>query len=215
MIFLGFYPTKASIRWFTDGHERDDVRYCNDVFLPKKKSIESWWRKQRRYTQRILQRYERRGLSWRFKSQLRKYTKESDYNECILPDGIENWECHYYTRGKYHIRSLLYGRWQKSACPKASKGLSLMISGFACQCHGFMEFNDEKVMNWLSSVKQNWDGAWKNEEDLIHQVETSRCKPIFIGPNFLELREWLTEVIEYELRYFIVSLILSSSCGIG
>ena len=90
-----------------------------------------------------------------------------------------------------------------------------MISGFACQCHGFMEFNDEKVMNWLSSVKQNRDGAWKNEEDLIQQVEASRCKPIFIGPNFLELREWLTEVIEYELRYFIVSLILSSSCGIG
>ena len=41
MIFLGFYPTKASIGWFTGGHERDDVRYRNDVFLPKMESIES------------------------------------------------------------------------------------------------------------------------------------------------------------------------------
>ena len=157
MIFLGFYPTKASKGWFTDGHERDDVvRYRNDVFLPKMESIES---------------------------QLRKYTKESDYSECILPDGIENVIITHDESTTYanEGRAVFYMEGGKKKCLPKGKGLSLMISGFACQCHGFMEFNGQKSYE-LFEFGKNRDGAWKNE-DLIQQAR--RCKPIFDGlhPN--------------------------------
>ena len=78
-------------------------------------------------------------------------------------------------------RAVFYMEGGKKKCLPKGKGLSLMISGFACQCHGFMEFNGQKSYE-LFEFGKNRDGAWKNE-DLIQQAR--RCKPIFDGlhPN--------------------------------
>ena len=158
MIFLGFFPTNASKGWFTDGHEREDViRFREEIFLPKMALLET---------------------------QIRKYTKESNYTEFILPDGpsesviITHDESTTYAN---EGRAVFYMEGGKKKCLPKGRGLSLMISGFVCQCHGFMEFEGLKSYQ-LFEFGKNRDGAWCNA-DLIEQARI--CKPIFEGlhPN--------------------------------
>ena len=52
--------------------------------------------------------------------------------------------------------------------PKTN-GLSLMISGFMCPCHGFMEHNGVKSYVEFAAGK-NRDG-WFTNDDLINQLE--------------------------------------------
>jgi hypothetical protein len=57
----------------------------------------------------------------------------------------------------------------KRKIPPKSKGQSLMISGFVCQCHGFMSNADNKVKTYtLFEAGKNRQG-WFTNADLIDQ----------------------------------------------
>ena len=117
MKFLGFTATKASKGWFTDGHERIDVVQSRGQFLS------------------IMEPLQRRMRSWSGKKmEIEKLpTLEAGEREAVL---ITHDESTFYCHEGLKIFWLENGK--KKILPK-SRGLSIMVSGFLCACHGVIE----------------------------------------------------------------------------
>jgi hypothetical protein len=114
MQILNFKPTKASKGWYCDGHERADiVQYRNDYFLP------------------IMEKLENR-MTWYEGADMENEIKPvllNNEKEVVL---ITHDESTFYSNEGIRIFWMENGK--KKLLPK-SKGTSLMVSGFICQCH--------------------------------------------------------------------------------
>lgn len=148
MHYLGFSPARTSKDYYTDDHNRDDVvRYRNEIFLPQMMA----------YAERMVQ-----------------YEGE-DMNTEVQPENLQEPEVVFIT----HDESTFYANdgapciWmegRKRHLKPKTNGLSIMISGFMCPCHGFMEHNGIKSY-LLFEAGKNRDG-WFTNDDLINQLES-------------------------------------------
>ena len=68
---------------------------------------------------------------------------------------------------------------KKKLLPK-SKGKSIMITGFACPCHGFMSatINQEVINSYELFYAGTHRDGWFTNEDLINQID--RCAHLLI-----------------------------------
>lgn len=151
---LNFTPTENKKGYYTDGHERADVvEYRNRLYLPAMQENEKF---------------------------MRIYTGEDMLTESLPKDINENEEVVMI----YHDETTIYcGDSNKTSwiqigtnvmIPK-SKGQSIMVSGFICSCHGFMQLNLLKSYKLFRPGINN-DGWWINQ-DLVNQV--NECIPLF------------------------------------
>lgn len=154
MKYLGWNVEIASKGWFTDGHERTDVVEDRINFLKTMEDIE------------------RRS----------KLYEGHDMNEVILPSLntgekevilITHDESTFYCNEGRRLFWMENGR--KKLLPK-SKGTSIMVSGFICQCHGFMSNSNGCNSYELFEAGSSRDG-WFTNDDLVKQFE--KCVPLF------------------------------------
>ena len=140
MKILGFFPTKASKGWFTDGHERPDVVEYREKFIAD-----------------IMPKFKRMT---KCETEIRPVL-EDDEREFVV---ITHDEVTFYSNEGRQFFWLENGK--KKLLPK-TRGTSIMISGFMCQCHGFMSQGELKSYTFFHAGK-NRDG-WFTNDDLIKQ----------------------------------------------
>ena len=157
MRYLGFERVKASKGWFTDGHERADVVQERIAFLKMMEDIEP------------------RMCSWIDDDVLGPMSIEV-IPECVSSGRrrkavlVTHDESTFYANdGKSHF-------WmennKKKLLPKSS-GQSIMISGFACACHGFMsgKVNGKMVKSYLVFHAGKGREGWFTNEHLVQQLD--------------------------------------------
>ena len=160
---LYYCLTPTSKGYYTDNHNRVDViKYRDEIFLP------------------LMAQYESRMIPYKGDTMeidtenLPELKQGEKY--CVLCTHDES--TFYSNEGKKEIWTL---NGVKSLKPKG-KGQSLMISGFVCQCHGFMKgaVNVDGVVKELSSFQLFKAGVnregWFTNADLIKQYKT--CLPL-------------------------------------
>ena len=148
MKYLGYNPKLQQKGYYTDGHNRDDiVDYRDNVFLP-----------------RMLQ-YEKRMQEYSGKDM-----------EVVLPPELSNGEkrvvlithdesTFYCNEGK----PLMWMENGKNKLLPKSKGTSIMVSGFGCECHGFFSRGDLKSYTFFeASVARE---GWFTNKDLVAQFD--------------------------------------------
>lgn len=148
MQYLGFFATKQSKGYYTDGHNREDVvRYRDEVFLPRMKDCD---RRQRQYsgddmmvvTEPLLMDGEKRVV-----------LITHDETTCYCCEGK---------------RLMWMENGKKKILPKTN-GTSILISGFTCKCHGFMSLNGLRSFQlYEAGIKRK---GWFTNADLVAQVE--------------------------------------------
>lgn len=148
MIELGFKPVTASKGWFTDAHERVDVIASREIFLTEMLELE-----------RRMCHYEGENMDTRIEPDLLV-----GENEVVL---ITHDESTFYCNEGRRFFWLENGK--KKLLPK-SKGTSLMVSGFCCQCHGFMSLSTGKSYQ-LFKAGTGREGWFTNQ----HLVDQFNC----------------------------------------
>ena len=132
--------------WYcTDGHNRDDiVDYRDNVFLP-----------------RMLQ-YEKR-------------MQEKDM-DVVIPPELTNGEKRVvlitHDESKFYCnegKPLIWMENGKKLLPK-SKGTSIMVSGFCCECHGFFSRGELKSYNFFEAGVAR--EGWFTNKDLVAQFDS-------------------------------------------
>ena len=146
MKFLGFNPKLQQKGYYTDGHNRSDVvDYRDTVFLP------------------TMLKYEKR---------MQEYSGED--MDTVIPPELEEGEkrvvlithdesTFYCCEGK----PLMWMENGKNKLLPKTKGTSLMISGFCCDCHGFFNNGLQKSYSTFEAGK-NREG-WFTNNDLVNQ----------------------------------------------
>lgn len=146
MKFLGFHPKLQKKGYYTDGHNRKDViEYRDNEFLPRMLSYE-----------RCMQEY------------------SGDLMDTIIPPDLLEGEkrivlithdesTFYCCEGK----PLMWMENGKNKLLPKTKGTSLMISGFCCDCHGFFRDSLRKSYSTFEAGK-NREG-WFTNNDLVNQ----------------------------------------------
>jgi hypothetical protein len=152
MIELGFKPVTASKGWFTDAHERDDVVASREIFLKEMLELE-----------RRMCHFEGENMETRIEPDLLDGEKE-----VVL---ITHDESTFYCNEGRRFFWLENGK--KKLLPK-SKGTSLMVSGFCCQCHGFMSLPTGKSYQ-LFKAGTGREG-WFTNQHLVDQFNS--CLPV-------------------------------------
>lgn len=148
MMCLGFKPTTASKGWYTDSHERSDVV---DFLL------------QMGEYDRRMSHFRGEDIGERIPPQLNEGNKE-----CVL---ITHDESTFYCNEGRRFFWLENGK--KKLLPK-SKGKSLMISGFCCQCHGFM--SDSGAKSYQVFKAGTGREGWFTNQHLVDQFNS--CLPV-------------------------------------
>lgn len=152
MYHLGFQPKKQTKGYYTDNHNRDDViKYRDEVFLPQMLC------------------YERRMI---------QYEGEDMMTE-VLPDLIpgerqivlithDETTC-YCCEGK----PMMWMEDGKNKLLPKTKGASIMISGFACKCHGFFEeiIDGKPVRSFQFFEAGTARDGWFTNAHLVAQIE--------------------------------------------
>lgn len=146
LISLGFNATTASKGWFTDAHERPDVSASRVKFLADMGELES------RMTF-----YRGDDMSIPVPPTLKDGEKEA-----VL---VTHDESTFYCNEGRRFFWLENGK--KKLLPK-SKGSSVMISGFCCQCHGFMSTADGAKTYQLFKAGVSREG-WFTNQHLVNQ----------------------------------------------
>ena len=124
MIILDFRATKAGKGYYVDAHEREDiVQYRQQVFLPRLLELEQ---KMRIYHGDNMENFTDPTLKAGEKRVVLITHDESTFN-CSMARRI------YWMEGK------------KRKCLPKCKGQSIMVSGFVCDCHGFMIDPDDST----------------------------------------------------------------------
>ena len=145
MRYLGYELQSAGKNYYVDGHERADVVADRTVFIAAMEEIEK---------------------------QMLLYDDNMNPIPFFNPDGkpqivlITHDETTLYANDATRLVWMLNGK--RKIKPK-SNGSSLMISGFMCDCHGFLHLNGQKSYETFEFGK-NRDGAWTND-NLIEQLE--------------------------------------------
>ena len=153
MQYLNFRPEKSGKGYFVDGHERDDVVAHRKLFLEDFKNIE------------------KRMFSWRGANM----TEHDD-----LPAGVKRSvfitqdESLFYTNDAIKLTWEEKGGTQDGANKKIrpkSMGRDIHVSGFVCDCHGFMTSPSTGRKSYeIMKLGKNADGYWTND-DLCKQLE--------------------------------------------
>ena len=153
MQYLNFRPEKSGKGYFVDGHERDDVVAHRKLFLEDFKNIE------------------KRMFSWRGANM----TEHDD-----LPAGVKRSvfitqdESLFYTNDAIKLTWEEKGGTQDGANKKIrpkSMGRAIHVSGFVCDCHGFMTSPSTGRKSYeIMKPGKNADGYWTND-DLCKQLE--------------------------------------------
>jgi hypothetical protein len=146
MILLGFKATTASKGWFTDSHERADVVESRVQFLENMAEIESRMRF-----------YSGDDLMIEIPPVLEEGKKEA-----VLVTHDES--TFYCNEGR---RYFWLENGKKKLLPK-SKGLSIMISGFCCHCHGFVSLPGGSKSYQLFKAGTSREG-WFTNQHLVDQ----------------------------------------------
>ena len=148
MKYLGYNPKLQQKGYYTDGHNRDDiVDYRDNVFLP-----------------RMLQ-YEKRMQEYSGKDM-----------EVVIPPELLNGEkrvvlithdesTFYCNEGK----PLMWMENGENKLLPKSKGTSIMVSGFCCECHGFFSRGELKSYTFFEAGVAR-DG-WFTNKDLVAQFD--------------------------------------------
>lgn len=152
MVCLGFKPTVASKGWYTDSHERPDIVASREDFL---RQMEIYDRRMRHFKGEDMQES--------IPPQLHQGEKE-----CVL---ITHDESTFYCNEGRRFFWLENGK--KKLLPK-SKGTSLMISGFCCQCHGFMSHSGAKSYQVFKAGTGR--EGWFTNQHLVDQFNL--CLPV-------------------------------------
>ena len=150
LYFLDFRPKEKGKNYFVDGHEREDVVQHRNEFLNKMEDLCL------RCTQ-----WEGEELEIAVHPVLADGEKRTIF---IVQD-----ESLFYTNDSVKLSWLCVN--ENELRPKAS-GRALHVSGFACECHGFMKAvidNVEKTSYKIITPGKNNDGYWCNE-DLVKQI---------------------------------------------
>jgi hypothetical protein len=148
MIARGFKPVTASKGWFTDAHERVDVVASREAFLSEMFELE-----------RRMCHYEGENMEIRIEPELR-----DGENEVVL---ITHDESTFYCNEGRRFFWLENGK--KKLLPKA-KGTSLMVSGFCCQCHGFMSLPTGKSCQlFKAGIARE---GWFTNQHLVNQFDS-------------------------------------------
>ncbi len=146
MHFLGFSPARTSKDYYTDDHNRDDVvQYRNEEFLPQMMA----------YIKRMAH-YEGDHM------EIEKGPENTNEDQVVL---ITHDESSFFANDG---APMIWMEGRKRHLKPKTNGLSLMISGFMCPCHGFMEHNGVKSYLEFAPGK-NRDG-WFTNDDLIVQL---------------------------------------------
>ncbi len=147
MIYLGFSATEQSKGFYVDGHERPDVVAHRKEFLIEMEQIE---RKTKKFD----------GIKMDIVENptLQEYEKEMVF--------ITHDETTVYSNDAKKVIWLQDG--EKNLRPKSS-GRSLMISGFICECHGFLSLDGKNSFQIIEPGK-NHDGYWTND-NLVNQLQ--------------------------------------------
>ena len=148
MRLLGFKRVSCSKGYYTDSHNRDDVvQYRDNDFLPRMKEYETHF-----------------------------VTYDSNGND-ILPEGdlvyvlITHDECTVYCNEQ---KSHYWTANGKKIMKNKSKGVSVMVSGFACPCHGFMQSNGRSSYLLFEAGKHR--EGWFTNDMLVQQYQ--ECLPL-------------------------------------
>ena len=154
MHYLGFHPDVHSKNYYVDGHERENVVKHREQFLEKMLDFES---RMIVYSGADMDVEEAPLLE---EGQSRCVLITHDETTCNSNDAVKTvWVL----EGKSDLR------------PK-SRGQSLMVSGFMCECHGFIERSDGYRSYEIIKPGIHRDGWWTND-DLIKQL--NHVMPMF------------------------------------
>ena len=124
MYFLGFQPKKQRKGYYTDNHNRDDVvEYRDKVFLP------------------TMQDYERRMVHYDGIDMTTEIIPNLQSEERPIVIITHDETTCYCCEGK----AVMWMENGKNKLLPKTKGTSIMIRGFACQCHGFFQKSMEGV----------------------------------------------------------------------
>eukprot|EP00603_Paraphysomonas_imperforata_P010625 CAMPEP_0114466844 /NCGR_PEP_ID=MMETSP0104-20121206/9295_1 /TAXON_ID=37642 ORGANISM="Paraphysomonas imperforata, Strain PA2" /NCGR_SAMPLE_ID=MMETSP0104 /ASSEMBLY_ACC=CAM_ASM_000202 /LENGTH=484 /DNA_ID=CAMNT_0001640249 /DNA_START=299 /DNA_END=1753 /DNA_ORIENTATION=- len=162
MRYLGFGIVSASKGWFTDGHEREDVvKYRDTKFLP------------------LMEQYGKRMVTYDGEELTPvQPTLQPGEKKVVF---ITHDESTFYCNEGKKMFWMENGR--KKLLPKSS-GTSIMISGFVCDCHGFMSCSrtwdsgiyEKRVSYKLFKAGTNREG-WFGCADVVKQVKD--CAELF------------------------------------
>ncbi len=150
MIFLGFTAGTIHKGYYTDNHNRKDVvNYRDNVFLPQMLLYES-------------------RLKLYNGDQMTEVTNPSLNNGDKQVVLITHDESTFYANDGNKIIWMEGGK--KKMRPK-SVGSSVMLSGFVCDCHGFMCDDVNRQQSYVQfKAGSNRDG-WFNNDDLVKQLQ--------------------------------------------
>jgi len=158
MIVWGWKGSKCAKGYYTDAHNRADVtKYRDEVFLP---TFASYERRMRKYFGPGLQ----------------------DYIDPVLADGEKRVVCITHDESTFYSNETRRIVWMENGKQKLlpkGKGSSLMVSGFICDCHGFMRerigTTDVKSYEFFEAGIHRQ--GWFTNSDLVAQLQ--RCEPLF------------------------------------
>ena len=152
MYFLGFQPKKQRKGYYTDNHNRDDVvEYRDKVFLP------------------TMQDYERRMVHYDGIDMTTEIIPNLQSEERPIVIITHDETTCYYCEGK----AIMWMENGKNKLLPKTKGTSIIISGFACQCHGFFQKSMEGVTQQSFQFFQAGVGreGWFTNAHLVKHFE--------------------------------------------
>jgi hypothetical protein len=146
MKFLGFNPKLQTKGYYTDGHNRPDVtEYRDKVFLP------------------IMAEYEKRMTDYAGDDMETVILPELNEGEKRIVLITHDESTFYCCEGK----PIMWMENGKNKLLPKTKGTSIMVSGFICDCHGFFSDDDHKSYHLFEAGK-NREG-WFTNKDLVEQ----------------------------------------------
>ena len=147
MYYLGFHADHHKKGYYVDCHERGDVVFHREEFLP------------------VMLDYETRSRHWTGQNMEIEHPP-------ILREGEK--EIVFITHDESIVycndaTTIIWTMDDEAVLRPKSNGRSLHVSGFVCACHGFGQTSTKKSYKIITPGK-NADGYWTNK-DLIQQLE--------------------------------------------
>ena len=149
MIYLGFHAAQHSKGYYVDGHERNDVVEHRIRYLTQLEEIES---------------RARTFEGPEMETEIDPVLAEGKRRAVVI---VHDESC-YNSNDSNSIVWVEAGRHELK--PK-SRGRCLMVSGFMCDCHGFLNLGGDRKSYKIIAPGKNADGYWTNE-DLVKQLES-------------------------------------------
>jgi len=153
MLTLGFKASVMSKGFYTDGHNRIDVIDARKVFLDKMQTLEA---------------------------RMRVYHGDTmeEFTDPVLKPGEQRLVLITHDESTFYCNEGKRWVWmengKKKIIPKG-KGSSIMVSGFVCECHGFMKDESGQSYQFFEAGK-NREG-WFTNADLVLQLQ--KCDSLF------------------------------------